>query len=367
MSHGALCPVRPGNEDTGEGQDEDDHQDNAYRKAWAPFNPDQEEEETTGEGTNEEIEYEEGQRSRAAATPKAPTAREWEEHMVSHWPFRSWCEHCVRGKAKADHHKTVKRRSEIPIAGIDYMWMTSSEDKGEAGDQRGMPILVSVDEETGWVGAWVVPEKGEHWHAIKVLTGNLEEVGHKRVIVRSDQEPAILKLKQAVKREASLEMVNEESPVGESPSLGSVNIHISILQGQIRTLRDAVETKYRKRMHGGNPAIPWMVQHAAGILNRYRLGSDGKTAYQRVKGRKFQRDVVEFGECVWYLKPKSVGRNKAEMRWEEGVWLGVRDKSGEMYIGTDTGVIKVRSVRRKGTAQARWDIELWDKVKGTPW
>ena len=45
----------------------------------------------------------------------------------------------------------------------------------------------------------------------------------------------------------------------------------------------------------------------------------------------------------------------------------VRDKSGEIYIGTDTGVIKVRSVRRKGTAQARWDVELWDKVKGTPW
>ena len=116
----------------------------------------------------------------------------------------------------------------------------------------------------------------------------MEELGHKRVIVRSDQEPAILKLKQAVKREVSQEMVCEESRVGESPSVGSANVHISILQGQIRTLRDAVETEYGKRMHGGgNAAIPWMVQHAAGILNRYRLGADGKTAYQRVKGRRF--------------------------------------------------------------------------------
>ena len=75
MSHGALCPVRPGNKDTGEGQDEDDYQDDAYRKAWAPFNPDQEEKEMTSEETNEEIKCEEGQRSRAAATPKAPTAK----------------------------------------------------------------------------------------------------------------------------------------------------------------------------------------------------------------------------------------------------------------------------------------------------
>ena len=89
MSHGVLCPVRPGNEEAGEGQDEDDYQNDAYRKAWAPFNPDQEEEERTAnpdqeeeertdEGMGEEIEHEEGQRSRAATTPKAPTAREWE-------------------------------------------------------------------------------------------------------------------------------------------------------------------------------------------------------------------------------------------------------------------------------------------------
>ena len=141
MSHGMLCPVRPGNEDTGEGHDEDDYQDDAYRKAWEPFNPDQEEEDGQWEITDEEadkvITCEEGERSRALTTPKAPTARDWEEHMVSHWPFRNWCEHCVRGKAKADHHKAVKRKSEIPIVGTDYMWMTSSEDKGEVGDQTG--------------------------------------------------------------------------------------------------------------------------------------------------------------------------------------------------------------------------------------
>jgi len=57
-------------------------------------------------------------------------------------------------------------------------------------------------------------KKGEHWHAIKVLAGNMEELGHNRVIVRSDQEPAILKLKQAVKRETYQEMVCEESLVG---------------------------------------------------------------------------------------------------------------------------------------------------------
>ena len=50
--------------------------------------------------------------------------------------------------------------------------------------------------------------------------------------------------------------------------------------------------------------IPWMIQHAVGTLNRYRMGreKDGRTPYHRVKGRKFNQVVAEFGECMWYLK-----------------------------------------------------------------
>ena len=37
--------------------------------------------------------------------PNRPTRKELEEHSVSHLPFRSWCEACIRGKAKANPHK----------------------------------------------------------------------------------------------------------------------------------------------------------------------------------------------------------------------------------------------------------------------
>ena len=56
---------------------------------------------------------------------------------------------------------------------------------------RGMPILVALDEVTDWMGAWVVPEKGEHWYAIKVLAGYIEETGRNRKMLKSDQESAI--------------------------------------------------------------------------------------------------------------------------------------------------------------------------------
>ena len=70
--------------------------------------------------------------------------------------------------------------------------------------------------------------------------------------------------------------------MGESKSLGSINVHIQVLQGQVRTLRDATEARYTTGMQGDSPMIPWMVLHATGILNRFRVGSDGTTAYQRV-------------------------------------------------------------------------------------
>ena len=97
--------------------------------------------------------------------------------MVSHWQFRNMCEHCVRGKAKSGDYKRAHRESEIPIMGIDYMWMTSEGEAGEELEHRGRPILVSIEGKSGWLGAWVIPENWARWHAIKVLVGHLEDLG----------------------------------------------------------------------------------------------------------------------------------------------------------------------------------------------
>ena len=45
----------------------------------------------------------------------------------------------------------------------------------------------------------------------------------------------------------------------------------------------------------------------------------------------------------------------------------MRDESGEYIIGTNRGVLKVRSVRRKGSHEDRWDVKQLDEMKGTPW
>eukprot|EP00969_Alexandrium_andersonii_P191942 8477251-Alexandrium_andersonii.AAC.1 len=47
-------------------------------------------------------------------------------------------------------------------------------------------------------------------------------LGHRKVVLKSDQEPSIMALKEAARRECgtSVEATMEESPVGESESNG---------------------------------------------------------------------------------------------------------------------------------------------------
>ena len=68
---------------------------------------------------------------------------------------------------------------------------------------------------------------------------------------------------------------------------------------------------------------------------------------------------------MFYLKPKS--KKLYDTRWESGIWLGIREESGETFIGTDLGVIEVRSVRRKALEAERWNAAAFDTMKGTPW
>ena len=83
--------------------------------------------------------------SQALPTAAAPTQREKEEHFVSHYPFRSWCEHCIRGKAKAMRHVKVDHSDEtVPVISADYCFMNSVDDTviTEEVQKKHAPVLI---------------------------------------------------------------------------------------------------------------------------------------------------------------------------------------------------------------------------------
>ena len=308
------------------------------------------------------------ERSRGIGCGIRPPQNEIDEHERTHIPFRSWCKHCVFGKAKNDPHRTRDSVDhQVPCISIDYMYMLEGEDR-ESSELESLPIVVMKDRMSKAVFAFVVPKKGECEYAALRAARDLNKVlGYKKFIFKGDQESALRVLMDRIARLCDAQVVQEESPVGESPSNGDVENAVQRVQGQFRALRSDLESSYGKEVPRDHPALVWLVRHASSTMLRYEMGADGMTPYRRIKGKPFAAKVCKFGECVWYLKPKSAGREKAEYRWAEGIWLGIRDESGEHIIGTEGGIIKARTIRRPGSPEERWKWEKFEKMRGLPW
>ena len=129
-----------------------------------------------------------------------PSEEEVRIHNLTHLPYRSWCPHCVRGKARMRNRRRKMRRmrSKVPVISLDYMWMKGS--KGDNGEEpKGNPILVMHCRDTKITWSRVVLRKGVDPYSVKVLSDMIAFTGHKRVILKSDGESAIKALKDAVK------------------------------------------------------------------------------------------------------------------------------------------------------------------------
>jgi hypothetical protein len=115
-------------------------------------------------------------------------------------------------------------------------------------------------------------------------------------------------------------------------------------------------------------AVRWGVRScAAPVINKGRKDDEGFTAYRRWKGKEFTRPVAEFGECVMYWPAASVGKNKSNVRWMDGVWPGMKPENGESIVGTADGVIKARDFRSKPEDGGPWSNDEIDLFNGVPW
>jgi hypothetical protein len=103
------------------------------------------------------------------------------------------------------------------------------------------------------------------------------------------------------------------------------------------------------------------------VPSRFLAGKDGKTPFEKRRGRKCEIKTEKFGEMVWYkeLRSKTEKQNKMEAAWEEGLWLGHTKNSNEVLIGTRSGVVRAFAVRKK-PAEEQWDAKLIKEMKGTP-
>ena len=120
----------------------------------------------------------------------------------------------------------------------------------------------------------------------------------------------------------------ENSPVGDSQANGAAERAVQAVGEQVRVLR----LSNYELVDGFQDIEP-----AADMVSKFLVGDNGRTAYERAKGKRHDKPA-EFGELVHYLfDRRETHENKLDPKWSEGVFLGMRWRTGEFIIGTPVG------------------------------
>ena len=245
-------------------------------------------------------------------------------------------------------HRTGGRETAIPAIAIDYGYLNDRDDQMR---EAGAPILVGKCDRDRWIGAAIVPTKGADVYAVAELENDVMCSGFTEVLVRSDNEPSILALKEStatVLKLAGVTTKAEESALYDSQSNGLAENAVMDAKDAVRTNLACLVRRFGQEFTGEHPVLSWLVQCSLAMVNRYRRGPDGKSAYELSKGRRFARALPYFTEKILFTIPGvTKGVARVEPRWEDGIFLGVSDRSDELYVGTERGMHKVRTVRRR--------------------
>ena len=134
-----------------------------------------------------------------------------------------------------------------------------------------------------------------------------------------------------------------------------------------RTHKLDLQRKVGKGVDVHLPVMAWLAEHVADMYNKSHVYEDGKTAYEKLRGRKYKGEMLPFGcQVLHRVTGKPIGGVVAS-RWLPGTWLGKTWSSDEHLVATETGkVVRARSVRRM-PGESSWSADIWCGIIGQPW
>ena len=345
--------------------------------------------------------------ARPLPSPKGMTPARRAIHDITHLPYDPSCEVCVACRRPNTHHTSLPNAERaVPLMVGDYCFPKHSD------DAEPLTVLVIRIYPYKLFMCCVVSSKGRDPLVVDRLVRFIKECGLTQFTYRSDREPAIMAMmdeacslsgrnghKDASSSESQAishaelvqgDVVIEDPDVsdvphvqssqasssthtaapefthpGESQSNGLAERSVGIFEDQFRTLKMALELRMKQRIPSSHPVTAWLVEHTAWVLNKYHLGTDGRTSYGRLHGREGRERVCEFGEVVLWYVPKKM-RAKLDQRWRYGVFLGRALGSDQNYIGLNSGnVVCARAIVRV-VLNLRWSADRISKIQVAP-
>ena len=160
-------------------------------------------------------------------------------------------------------------------------------------------------------------------------------LGYSKVLLKSDNEPAIVKLLKeslATLKVSGVDQVGEEhSPPYDSQANGAVEAAVKQVKARIRTMKLCLERRIGKHIPPRHPIMTWLAPHAASIV-RYRVrGQDGQTPYERIRLRPFNGRLICFGDKC-RCKNRSKEKVEDKNRFHQGIFLGICPSTGQYMI-----------------------------------
>ena len=192
-------------------------------------------------------------------------------------------------------------------------------------------------------------------YAVSYVLSCLRETGYRRAVLKSDGEPSI---KEEVRSKASgIEVVVRETRTGDKRSNGIAEVGVRETKRQCRALLSTLEERLGTKLDPSHPLLTWLVRHATFCLSRFAIKDDGRTPYQRLHGRKWNRPLVEFGERIWCISCERKSAKQSTVRT-------VCRNTWKRYQYTSNG-IGWSHQRNYGTSNERWDTKLMAEFRGS--
>jgi hypothetical protein len=155
--------------------------------------------------------------------------------------------------------------------------------------------------------------------------------------------------------------------VGESASNGIIEGAVKTVKGVLRVHLLALERKIGATFPAGHPVLTWLVEHVSDVINKYMVGLDGKTGYERLFGRPVREEGLEFGETLHWKHRATQDMNVVlDARWSSGVWLGRRWGGVVHQVFANGKVHDIRGIQRQ-PREARWRKDALEAITATPW
>ena len=237
-----------------------------------------------------------------------------------------------------ERHARTKTRGAKGLAGTtpppqlsaDYWFMgarrsgdegSSSSSGCSAKGREDLLVLVVYEKVSKSLFGHRVAAKGPEPSAAAQLARDLDAMGYRRIVCKTDQEPAAMALIEAAKEYWSGEFVMEEASKGDKDSNGAAEIGVQVHQALTRTYKIALESRIGEEVGDESPVMAWICEWAALNHRRYKMGEDGRSAYERLYGKRAIQPTVEFGERVLAqpLASGSGARSNTQDRFVEGV------------------------------------------------